>query len=49
MNERSNPFGVDMGMDRGLEEPKLLVPVGGEKLWLESDARNSEVRVGVRE
>ena len=32
--DRSDPFGVDMGMDRGLEEPKFRIPVPDESLWL---------------
>jgi hypothetical protein len=30
----SDPYGVNMGMDRGLEEPELKIPVAGEGLWL---------------
>lgn len=33
-SDRSDPFGVDMGMERGLEEPELKVPQAGEPLWL---------------
>ena len=32
--DRSDPFGVDMGMDRGLEEPTFRIPVPDESLWL---------------
>jgi hypothetical protein len=33
-SDREDPFGVDMGIERGLEEPELKVPRGGEPLWL---------------
>jgi hypothetical protein len=33
-HDREDPFGVDLGMDRGLDEPKLKVPLAGEPLWL---------------
>jgi hypothetical protein len=36
--DRSDPFGVDMGMDRGLNEPKLTVPKADSELWLASKA-----------
>ena len=32
--DRNDPFGVDMGMDRGLDEPDLPIPKAGEPLWL---------------
>ena len=34
--DRGDPYGVDMGMDRGLEEPDLKVPLAGEPLWLKN-------------
>lgn len=34
----SDPFGVNMGMDRGLEEPTLRVPVADEPLWTTTGA-----------
>ena len=33
-NDRSDPSAVDMGMDRGLDEPCLKAPLAGEPLWL---------------
>eukprot|EP01032_Pedospumella_encystans_P007939 gene7939-9469_t len=30
----ADPFGVNMGMERGLEEPVLKIPIAGEPLWL---------------
>eukprot|EP01041_Mallomonas_annulata_P004748 gene4748-9429_t len=32
---KDNPFGVDMGIESGLQPPELKLPVGGEPLWLE--------------
>jgi Flagellar-associated PapD-like len=37
--DRTNPYGIDMGMDRGLDEPSLPIPVGGEGLWTMSKAK----------
>ena len=34
--DRDDPYGVDMGMERGLEEPDLKVPTAGEPLWLKN-------------
>lgn len=34
----ADPFGVNMGIERGLEEPVLKVPVAGEPLWLANGA-----------
>lgn len=33
--DRSDPMGVDMGMDRGLQEPTFKLPPSEEPLWLE--------------
>jgi hypothetical protein len=38
----SDPFGVNMGMERGLEEPVLKIPVAGEGLWLANGATEGE-------
>ena len=32
--DRDDPYGTDMGMARGLDEPELKIPIGGEPLWL---------------
>lgn len=34
----TDPFGVNMGIERGLEEPQLKVPIAGEPLWLANGA-----------
>jgi hypothetical protein len=34
--DRSDPFGVDMGMERSLEEPRLPLPKADTELWLAS-------------
>jgi hypothetical protein len=38
----ADPFGVNMGIDRGLEEPVLKIPVAGEPLWLANGASAGE-------
>lgn len=35
-NDRSDPFGVDMGMERSLDEPVLKIPEADNELWLAS-------------
>lgn len=37
-----DPFGVNMGMERGLDEPVLKIPVAGEGLWLANGATDGE-------
>ncbi len=32
----SDPNNVNMGMERGLDEPELRIPAAGEPLWLAS-------------
>lgn len=31
-----DPLGVNMGMERGLDEPEMKIPIAGEPLWLKS-------------
>jgi hypothetical protein len=38
--DRSDPFGKDMGIERGLDEPDLKIPTANEPLWLSN--RNEE-------
>lgn len=42
-----NPNDPDMGMDRGLEEPKLHIPKAGEPLWLATGTKDGESGGGV--
>lgn len=38
----ADPNGVNMGMERGLDEPQLKVPVAGEPLWLANRGTGGE-------
>lgn len=40
-SDRNDPFGVDMGMERGLDEPMLKLPSAGEPLWLRNSGDGS--------
>jgi hypothetical protein len=31
--DRTDPWGIDMGMERGLDEPMMALPPAGEPLW----------------
>ena len=42
-SDRSDPSGVDMGMERGLDEdPRLKVPIADEPLWLANRGEKGE-------
>lgn len=45
--DRSDPFGKDLGMERGLVEPELKIPLATESLWLanKSDEKDSSRRI----
>ena len=43
--DRSDPFGKDLGMERGLDEPDLKIPQATETLWL---ANKSDETDGAR-
>jgi hypothetical protein len=38
----SDPFSSNMGMERGLEEPILKIPLAGEPLWLASRGKDGD-------
>jgi hypothetical protein len=42
----ADPFGVNMGMDRGLDEPQLRIPVADEPLWTTAAATAGATTAG---
>ena len=42
--DRNDPWGVDMGMERGLEEPDMRIPRAGEPLWLANSEGGAKSR-----
>ncbi len=42
----SDPFGVNMGMERGLDEPELKLPLANESLFLTSATSNGNAEGG---
>lgn len=46
--DRSNPNGVDLGMERGLKEPVLQLPTPSNALWMANRAGEGAERAGRR-
>lgn len=44
--DRSNPNGIDMGMNRGLDEPVLRIPRAGDPLWLANGTQDGDGALG---